>query len=78
MKIVKVEWVDSYSTDSWVSNDDVIKEMGYKYVMTTVGYLFKTTKDGVIICQSYNDTMVSGLLHIPKECIKKIETIKNK
>ena len=76
MKLVKVKWLDSYSTDRWISKDSVVYEMGYEYIMTTVGYLFKKTKDGIIICHSYNDTMVNGLIHIPRKCIKKIKIIK--
>jgi len=76
MKIVRIEWADSYTTDKWIEKDSVVEEMGSEYIMTTVGYLFEKTKDSIIICHSYNDTMVSGLLHIPRKCVKKIKIIK--
>ena len=74
MNKVDVTWYDCWSFDPWVDVNEAEKAMNEKCVCTTRGFIVSDNEDTLVICHSYNsDGQVTGSLHIPKGCIKKIK-----
>ncbi len=79
MKIVKIIWMDTISTDGWFSNEEALKwvkdDIGEIH---DVGYLLEKNKDYVVISPSYSYKVnqYDYLKKIPTKVIKKIITIK--
>jgi len=76
VKIVCIEWVDSCSDGDWQSKENALTHSISQ--CASVGFLVRKTKSDVLIAQSesYDTGNISGLMAIPKKCIKSIEVIK--
>ena len=72
MKVVYIEWLDSYGISGW-HDYDCLDVPACK----SIGYLLEENKDKVVICQSYSEAgQKYSILAIPKCSIKKRKTIK--
>lgn len=62
--------------DAWASTEDNTKPL----VHTTVGFLYRDTKDEIVLAQSYwpdkNEKISNNFFGIPKGCIIKITKLK--
>lgn len=73
---VYIEWYDAYTLDSWQSIEDAIDLGSERYLVKSTGYILKEDSHCIIISHSITHVQVMGVLHIPKECIKKIRRFK--
>lgn len=74
MTKVEIFWVDStlINHGGWVDKSDK-EALGQKILHpSTTGYLIKSTKDKVVVCQSKNADQYQGILVIPKSAIKEM------
>lgn len=77
MKAIKVEWIDSCSSNT---NWSILEEFNgdiEPIKITSYGVLFQETEDCITIAQNYgtNPEQVCNLMTIPKGCIKNITEI---
>lgn len=77
--IVEITWVDAFShADEWVSLDDFPKD----YLVKTIGYLVRDTKEYVSLAQQiqtvYDDGRMERVMNIPLGCIKERKVLKAK
>lgn len=79
MKIIKINWVDSCTDPGWKHLYNA-KEEGCTSQCETVGYLIKSTRKEVTVCQnrSFTTESVGELMTIPKGCIIKITRLTDK
>lgn len=75
-KPIYIEWVDSEGVDGWDKLPEDHEDK--KLIVTTVGYLVKTTTNNLIIAHSIDaeNNNYLGILTIPKEAITKKILIK--
>lgn len=75
MKRLYIEWYDAYTLDSWQSIEDAKESMKLKYVVKTIGWLVDETEGYYFISHSITHSQLMGALHIPKECVIKVQEI---
>ena len=77
-KIVKIEWYDAYSLDSWQNKDIAVAVNKEPMLCHSIGYLLSEDDKSVSICHTFNnDNQVCGVIQIPKCNIKdKIKYLK--
>lgn len=75
MKKVYIEWYDAYTLDSWQPIEEAKDMMNHKYIVKTIGWLMSENEGYVFICHSLTSVQLMGALHIPRECIIKIEEL---
>lgn len=71
MKAVKIEWIDSCTSDiNWVLLEDI--DEAEPINITTYGTVIKETEDYICVAQNYgsNPEQVCNIISIPKGCIK--------
>ena len=76
MRVVKVEWIDSCtSNQNWILLSDKLDEDVIR--ITTYGFLIQETEEFVTIAQNYgtNPEQICNLTLIPKGCIKSMVEI---
>lgn len=74
MKVIYVEWVDSFAFKGWFSSEGADTDL---YLIKTVGYVVKETKKALVISHSFGDNKnVMDPLSIPKVAIKKRKWVK--
>ena len=79
MKAVRIDWIDSCSSDmQW----RLMKELEGDIEpirITTYGVVIQKTKECITVAQNYSTSpeQVSSLMTIPRGCIKKIIELKN-
>lgn len=74
-KIVFLEWKDSCHNEGWQKERDSLTDRISH--CQSVGFLLRSSKKDVLICQSSSDTgNVSETLCIPRSCIEKITYLK--
>ena len=78
MKIVLVEWVDSYFGRGWSDNDVLIEETKEKFVCTSVGWLMNENKDFILIVPHRSKNQGSGNITIPKSCVISMKTLRSR
>ena len=68
---VKVTWFDSHMESvPWHHREDVEPSME---VITTVGFLFKSSDDWITLYQSNGgECGIQGVFHIPRGCVKEV------
>jgi hypothetical protein len=71
-KIVLIEWIDAYHKDGWQFGSIPISEFDPCF---TVGFLMDSTKDGVVIAQTWFDGDCANLIGIPKKMINKMTVL---
>lgn len=72
-QIIKIEWLDSaLDTNQWYLKEDIDKAELDATNAVTVGMIVKETDDYIVVAQNYgnNPPQYSGLITIPKGCIK--------
>lgn len=78
MEIVEVEWIDSCGNAAWRSvehDDEEITDLSCK----TVGYLFKRTKDRVVVALNQSATgNVGDTIAIPRSAVRRMSVLKKK
>jgi hypothetical protein len=77
MRVVKVEWIDSCTSDiNWVLLEDINEVEPIN--ITTYGTVIKETDEYIVIAQNYgsNPEQVCNITSIPKGCIKNIIELK--
>ena len=76
MKAVKIEWIDSCTSNhEWLLKSDIDNWEDVEPIyITTYGVLVKEEEEYIVIAQNYgtNPEQVSNLTSIPKGCIKNI------
>ena len=81
MKLVLVEWLDAHASKGW-NNFDILEQATEPLKCKSVGWLFKETKDCVIILPHVADqnseieSQGCGDVTIPVKSITKITTLK--
>lgn len=68
MKIVLIEWEDSYCTSAWSEDIDVCR-------CVSAGIFIKEDDGKVVIASALSGEMFNGALAIPKGCIKSIREV---
>lgn len=67
MKIVKVEWLDSYATSGWQGKKSVdLSEKIGGDPCVSVGFLIHAEDKGIVLAQSMSDACYSDRLTIPR------------
>ena len=76
-KLIYIEWEDAKSSDKWVTNDEMMGWADERYLVKQVGFVFKETKDLVILfagahdeCDVF-DTQYHQAIKIPNTWIRK-------
>lgn len=73
MKIVRVKWVDAFSTDAWTDFEDLSTD---SMIATTVGFLVKELPNLLIVASTVSrDRQACCTMHIPKGWIMEREDI---
>lgn len=73
MKIVRVDWLDSYGfVDMWTFRDAAMPQ---PKKCTTVGYLVKKDENSTIVAQSVNDEEWGRIIVIPTVSIVKVTEV---
>ena len=77
-KLVRIEWVDSYTSSSWILLEDFKDEENDPIKIVSYGIIVKETDDYLVITQNYgsNPPQICNITAIPKGCITKQEIIK--
>ena len=74
MKIVYVKWEDSHVSGAWVDREDVAT---WSLTIDTVGYLFAEDNRTISIASSVSKNgNFSGVIKIPRSCIRKMKMLK--
>ena len=66
--LVLVEWIDAAHFDGWMFGADLSHTFDSCW---TVGFLIKSSKDGVLIAQTWYPGDTANLIQIPAGMIKK-------
>jgi hypothetical protein len=79
-QIVVVEWADAHSgSANWISIDELDKSG--EVIIVTAGFLLPVEHGGrdkhVTIVQSFDDTHVDHVLHIPVDMVRCMKTVGN-
>lgn len=76
-KLVKVEWIDSSTTSSWILLEDFKDEQYDPIKIVSYGIIIQETDDYLCIAQNYgtNPPQICNITAIPKGCITKQEII---
>lgn len=79
-QIVVIEWADAHAgADSWTSIDSLDKDG--EVVIVTAGFLLPIEQGGrdqhVTIVQSFDDTHVDHVLHVPVAMIRSMKHVGN-
>ena len=77
MKLVKIEWIDSCSSNTeWMLLSDIDEDI-QPIRITTVGFLMQETGECVTVAQNYGvePEQACNFMTIPKGCILKIDEI---
>ncbi len=74
MKVVKVEWVDSHSSEGWCYLTDEVRDI---FPCTSVGFLLKDSKDCIKLSPTMSDNpdYCHTILTIPRCAIKSIKKV---
>jgi hypothetical protein len=72
---VYIEWYDAYTLDSWQPVKEATEMLQHKYIVKTTAWLLEETEGFVSVCHSHTPVQIMGCLHIPKECIVKMEKL---
>lgn len=80
MKMIYIEWIDSYFPfpQGWQDLEDIEEEIEeHTFICKSVGFLYTENKDYIVILQNLDgeDERSSGILKIPKKAITKIEDL---
>ena len=78
MKAVKVEWIDSCSSNqNWILKKEFEGEVEPIYLYT-YGVVVQESKEFIVIAQNYGTEpeQFCNLMTIPKGCIRKITNLK--
>jgi len=71
--IVFVTWVDSSGFEQyWVNNDKVVQDV---LQCESIGRLILITDHSVVLCQSWNEDQVGGVIEIPTVAITNIYVV---
>jgi hypothetical protein len=81
MRLVLVEWMDSYAARGWKTKADLDAAMNNRVTCRSIGWIFGRTKDYLMVVPHLSFTRQgvehgSGDLCIPHRSILKIKTIK--
>ncbi len=76
MKIVMVEWDDSYTELGWMSKDNY--ELLTVAHPVSIGILVKEDDECIVLVQSMSGDQYTGSIAIPKGCIKRMRMLKVK
>ena len=80
MKMIYVEWVDSYFPfpQGWQDLEDIEEEVEeHTFICKSVGFHYISNEDYVVILQNLDgeSERSSGILKIPKKAITKMEEL---
>ena len=78
MRTIKIEWIDSCSSNTeWTLLSDICEDI-QPIKITTIGFLIQETDDCITVAQNYgiDPEQACNFMTIPKGCIKKIEELK--
>ena len=70
--MVHVMWEDAHTDSSWEEASDVKCNPIY---VTTVGFLFRSTDDAIIVISSYSDEAITDRTRIPRGMVRNIEIL---
>jgi hypothetical protein len=77
MKKVYIEWHDSYTTDTWQNTQAAIAGCRSMMLCKSIGYMLDKNKKNITFCHTLNEEgQVTGVMHIPVGCIKKMKVFK--
>lgn len=70
-RIEEISWIDAVGADGWVTSDELEKTT--LSPMTTVGYVFKETKDFILLTMTWDAEYdnYGAFMCIPKSTIVK-------
>ncbi len=76
MKLVMVEWEDSYASDNWTPK----RHLGEEHIAKccSVGIMAKQDEHGMTIIKSLSENNYGDAITIPMGCIKRIRELKVK
>lgn len=79
-QIVIVEWADAHAGSiNWISIDELDKEG--EVIICSAGFLLPIEQGGrekhVTLVQSFDDTHVDHVLHIPVDMVRSMKTVGN-
>lgn len=75
---VEITWIDSrLNTNKWYLKEDIKLSEIEPTNVTSLGFIVESNADFITIAQSYgiNPSHYSGLITIPKGCIKKCNVL---
>lgn len=74
MKIVIVEWEDSFSVAGWHDREEMKEQNPSKCV--SVGVLLNETSEKLVVCPNLSHFNVADIMSIPKKCVTKLRQLK--
>jgi len=74
MKLVMVEWIDSYTEFGWNSKEDY--ELLKPTHPVSVGILIADSIESISLIQTRSNDQYTSSITIPKGCIRRIRTLK--
>jgi len=76
MKIEKIVWTDSFSSDKWINIWDIDDE---PLLITTIGFVVKESSESISLASTtHSGKMACCIMTIPKCCIKSRSKISTK
>ena len=73
--IVKITWLDSYSSARWYTDKEVRFWMKGLTLCTSIGFFFGTTKHSLVLYGDKSPSEIGGLINIPRKVITKIKLL---
>lgn len=80
MRMVYIEWIDSYFPfpQGWQDLEDVEEEIEeHTFICKSIGFLYTENSEYILILQNLDgeDERASGILKIPKKAVTKMEDL---